>query len=340
MKLLEPTEPLLQEAFPFETDVYRQCWWNHLAPKFDVPAKNRDLLLHRKPVLKGAFKLNELRVAGWNNAWAQDFTPERFAELEEMTRTTLWDCFRMTWMDSRRALQAFDLLEKKGYEFIHRPAPVQYIIDLGKGYEGYLAGLSHNSRKSLKKKTRRAQHLNPQLQLSTEFEEIEAFFAEYFEHHIPYWDAKGSRSYFHDPEERSFIIAWAKAMHAEGKLELDRLLLDGQTASLSIGVRCGGTFYWLLTINTGVLSDYVPGIVGLNLRLQHAAGTGITRFNMGAGDYFFKVQSANAREICHELVVFNPGTIRGRLFRQGMLSGFGCAWRCQPLPNPEHRVIQ
>lgn len=306
----------LTEIFPYETPVFQQCWWEFLAPKFDIPVKNGDLLIFRKPVLKGLVKMREARIAGWNNAWHQDLTESRLEELEELDHTSGWDYFRMTWNETRKNFQALELLAEKGYPTLQLPAPVQYAIDLSEGFEGYLQGLSHNSRKSLKKKTRRGQALNPELFACDQETDIDAFFEELFRHHIAYWDEKAGRSYFNDIEERKFIVNWAKNLHRSGQLVLDRLMMGGETVNMSMGILSGQTFYWLLTINTGLHHEYVPGIIGLYLRLEKLAAQGITSFKMGSGDYFYKVQSANQREICQELIICNPRSFKGKAYFQ------------------------
>jgi hypothetical protein len=308
-----PTIPQAED-FPYETAAFHQCWWEFLAPKFDIPVKHGDLLIYRKPALKGMIKLREARISGWNNAWNQDLTPSRVDELIELAHTSRWDYFRMTWSEARKDRQAFEQLRDAGYPILQLPAPVQYSVDLSEGLEGYLKGLSHNSRKSLKKKTRRGQDLNPQLVPCTDAAEIDRFFAELFVHHISYWDEKAGHSYFNDAEERNFIVNWAKALHRSGNLVLDRLIMDSQTVNLSMGIRAGQSFYWLLTINTGLFSDYAPGIIGLYLRLEQFAAQGVTQFHMGAGDYFYKIQSANQKTPCQELLVCNPNSLKGRAY--------------------------
>lgn len=302
------------EVFPYETPAFQQCWWEFLAPKFDIPVKHGDLLIYRKPVLKGMLKMREARIAGWNNAWNQDLTPTRVDELIELAHTSRWDYFRMTWSEAREQAQAFEQLQEAGYPILQLPAPVQYSIDLSDGLDGYLQGLSHNSRKSLKKKTRRGQTLNPKLITCTEAADIDRFFAELFLHHISYWNEKTGHSYFNDIEERNFIVNWAKSLHQSGNLVLDRLIMDDQTVNLSMGIRTGESFYWLLTINTGLHHDYAPGIIGLYLRLEQFAAQGITQFHMGAGDYFYKIQSANRKTDCHDLLVCNPNSVKGRAY--------------------------
>ncbi|HEY9687864.1 MAG TPA: GNAT family N-acetyltransferase [Coleofasciculaceae cyanobacterium] len=300
------------EPYPYETESFFNCWWEHLAPKFDIPFKNHELLIYRKPVMKGLFKMKEVHIAGWNNAWSQDLTADRVNELEELDYTTAWDYFRINFMESRRGLQALDLLITKGYPMLMRPAPTQFVADLSEGMDSYLKSLSYNGRSNLKKKTQRAEFLNPELLPCTDETEIDAFFEEFFRHHLVYWDAKAGRSYFHDPEERNFIVNWAKVLHRSGNLRLDRLLMNGETANLNMSIVTGKALYWLLPINTGLYQEYWPGVVGLYLRLQQAEEAGITHFNMGPGDYLYKTQSANSRELCQELTVFNPRSPKGQ----------------------------
>jgi hypothetical protein len=304
------------DGFPYETADFHQCWWEFLAPKFDIPFKDSDLLVHRKKVMKGLVSLRELRISGWNNAWTQDLTIERAQRFTEMHEKAGWDYFRMTWPESRQSLQAFEQLEKMGYTVIHQPAPQQYVIDLSQGMEGYLQSLSHNGRKGLKKKVRKGQPLSPTLVPCTQETEIEAFFEELFRHHQAYWDEKAGGSYFNDREERDFIVNWAKVLHRQDRLVLDKLTMNGDTVNLSMGIVFGKTFYWLLTINTSLYADYGPGMIGLYMRLEQCAAQGIQCFNLGPGDYFYKVQSANSREICRETIVCNPKSLKGKLYEQ------------------------
>jgi hypothetical protein len=308
------------EPYPYETADFHQVWWACLASRFDIPVKNRDLLIHRKRLLKGLFTLREARIAGWNAAWSQDLTEARLAELEELSRIAPWDYCRLTWNESRAGLQALDRMDQlnrlagQGYRIFQTPAPSQHVIDLDDGFEGWLQSLSHNGRKGLKKKVRRAEPLRPQRIVLTGEADIEPFFEAFFPLHRAYWDAKADGSYLNHPEERRFILEWAKALHRSGHLVLDRVFMDGEPVNLSMGLRMGRTFYWLLTINTGAHAEAGPGLVGLYLRARDLAEEGVTRFNMGAGDYFYKVQSANSREACRDLIIVNPASRRGKIW--------------------------
>ncbi len=302
------------DAYPYESDTFHQCWWTYLAPKFDIPYKHKDLLIHRKPFFGGLLFLKEVRIAGWNNAWSQDLTTARLNELEELNQAGGWDYFQMKWCELRQSHQALEQLWHGEYPVIQRPAPVEHMIDLSGGFEAYLSSLSHNGRKSLKKKRRRGEELNPTLVPINHADEIEPFFEELFKHHIAYWSEKAGDSYFNAPEERSFIIHWAKALHPKGQLVLDRLIMGGETVNMSMGVVSDKIFYWLLTINSGLHAEYAPGLIGMSLRAEQAAQNGLVTFNMGAGDYFYKVQSANSQNVCHEIIAFNPKSLKGKAY--------------------------
>ena len=315
-----PAESLVPETelFPYETETFFRNWWTHLACRFDIPVKGNELLIERKPLAKGLIQLKVARISGWNGAWNQRLTPARLRELMELNHTSPWDYFRVTLSESDRAALDLHELEKQGYRVLEQPAPCQYSIDLSSGLDGYLKGLSHNSRKNLKKKTRVAQTLNPTLVEVVDTNQIDSFFSELFTHHTRYWDEKAGSSYFHEPAERSFIVNWSKDLAREGKLRLDRLCMNGETVSLSMGILSGSQFHWLLTINTGLHLDYAPGIVGLYLRLETLAKQGVTHFHMGPGDYFYKIQCANQTTQSSDLIVINPSSLKGKLYYHWM----------------------
>jgi CelD/BcsL family acetyltransferase involved in cellulose biosynthesis len=90
--------------------------------------------------------------------------------------------------------------------------------------------------------------------------------------------------------------------------------LGGQVVNLNIGIRIEDTFYWLLTINTGLHADAFPGIVGLTLRIEQFAAQGGTMYHMGPGDYFYKIHGANQKTACQDVLVCNPSSWKGRAY--------------------------
>jgi hypothetical protein len=280
----------------------------------DIPYKQGDLLVYRKKMAKGLFHFDEAHIAGWKIAWSQDLTKERVQGLEHLQESFGWDYFRMIWTEDRDSKQRIDLLKAAGYRVLQLDFQPQYVIDLSNGFEAYLKSLSHNGRKALKKKVRVAKPLNPQLVPVTEATDIAPFYEELFSYHIPYWTKKTGFSYFSVPAERQFTIEWAKALHEQGQLRLVRLMLGGETANLSMGIHSGETFYWVLTINTGAYHDYSPGMISLALRTEALAEEGIKTFNMGTGDFFYKIQSASRLNACREIIALNPRSFKAKLY--------------------------
>lgn len=314
LRLVGSSDRDIEEEYPYETSDFHQCWREFLAPKFDNTSYDRDFLVFRKPVLRGCIKLNELRISGWNFAWSQDLTSERITTIESVLQKVEWDCFRVIWSESRRSLQAFDHFSKKGYPLVQRPLHPQYIADLRNGFDAYLGGLGRRGRADLRKRIRRVQAMDPHLVAVDDFSEIDGFFKIFFRRHIAYWDAKVGYSYLNDPHEQAFILNWAKALHRTRNLALYKVLLNGEVITLGMHVVFGQTYYALLTINTGLYHEYVPGIISLYLRIQHVARMGGVRLNMGPGEYYHKIKSATEMENCYELVVCNPDSWRGKAY--------------------------
>ncbi len=308
--------PQPENGSPFEMPSFHQCWWRYLSPRFDIPVKGQALLIHRKKVARGLLTLKEARISGWNTAWHQALSDDRIRELHLLKQTSAWDYFRVRMQAGQDLSQITERLTAPGFPCWLAPAPFQYSIDLSQGLETYLKGLSHNSRKSLKKKTRLAQALKPTLVTVSEAKAVDQFLEELIQHHIHYWDQKAGYSYLNQAEEKRFLYEWVLALHQSGHLVLERLLMDEQTVNLSLGVRSDNTFYWLFTVNTGLFSNYAPGIVGLYLRLEAYAQQNIQQFHMGPGDYFYKIQSANLTLPCVDLYIINPNSWKGLLYHQ------------------------
>lgn len=306
--------PIIPEAFPYETDAFHRCWWEHLAPKFRIVKAQGDVVLHRKPYLKGLIFLNEVRFAGWNNAWSQDMTENRLHDFANLSAEEPWDCFRMVWDADREQHQSFDRLQELGLPIIQIPLLPAYAIDLSHGWEAYLKTLSRSNRKDVRRKFSRAAALEPKLCFYEGVDGVEAFFCEFFRLHIPYWNAKDGHSYFSDERERAFVVAWAKELMKSGNLILDAVCIGDERVNFSMNIRYGEIRYALLTINSGEYQEYAPGILGLHLRLQHAADCGIRTFHLGAGDYPYKIQFAT--RLCNRsmLLIPNPRSLKGRLY--------------------------
>lgn len=308
-----------EEMFPYETSDFHECWWRTLSPKFDILHQQQDLLIHRKRFFKGMLALNEARIAGWNSAWSQDLTLDRVENLMRLEQEYDWDYFRFTWAENRQDKQHLEAIQKAKYPVLHLETSPQYLIDLRDGFENYL-----DSHKSFKKKIRLAEKLSPSIVPVTQESEITPCFQELFSYHIPYWKEKLGSSYFSDLAEQQFIIAWSKALYRQGVLRLDRFTMAGETTNLSMGMLFGKTYYWLLTINTGLHQVHSPGIVGLKLRVKALAEQGLETFNMGSGHYAYKMQSANRLNPCKDILIFNPRSFKAKVYYQ---------WMCHQAPK-------
>lgn len=315
--VLEPHFQAVTDNFPYESPSFYQTWWRFLAPRFPLGVRQGDFVVHHKPLLGQLFSLKELRMAGWNNAWNQELTPERVEQLLDFSKEAPWDVFRMTWAEGLQDPAVFSRLAAAGMPTLQKPVSPQYGVDLTTGWEGYLASVSGNARKMIRRRLRRAEELNPQIRPFEGPEAIDTFFKIFFPLHLAYWDDKAGYSYFHDAHEQAFAIAWAQAQAEQGQLLLDGLYLGDELAQLSMSILTPTTHYWVLTINTGVHADAYPGLLALYLRVQQEMQLGQRRlFNMGSGDYHYKQEAANVLVPCHELWAANPRSVWGKLYLQ------------------------
>lgn len=303
------------DAYPYESEAFHNCWWEYLAPKFKIAQRQGHFLVHQRPTLKGLFTCNELRLSGWNNdAVCQDMTEARVRHLETFSREIPWDYFRMNWSEDRAGFQAFDRLRDFGYPVVHLPIGSDFVVDLSQGWDAYLNALGKKTRYNIQQKLKNATFLSPELVEYTGFQAIDTFFQAFFAHHVQYWDKKAGYSYFNAPQERDFIVAWAKKLERSGNLILQGLSLGGKIASMSMFIRADDTLYWPLTINTTIYTEYFPGLMGLYLRLQQAAEEGVGLVKLCPGQEWYKSHMATYQEKRYALVVPNHRSLRGRAY--------------------------
>ncbi|MBX2861651.1 MAG: GNAT family N-acetyltransferase [Vampirovibrio sp.] len=302
------------DEYLYESDSFHQCWWQHLAPKFLISHRQGDFCVHHKPFLKKLTTLKEIRIAGWNNAYCQDFNLKRVSEFKPYADNVEWDYMMVQWGNHRRSKQAFNLLESQGYTLYQLPIPSEHVIDLTGGWEGYLSGKSKSRQKNIKRKFKAVENLNPELVRIEGEQNIDAFFKKFFELHIEYWEEKAGYSYFKDPEEQEFMVAWAKELAEAGLLHLYEYRLGDEVASMDVDIISGNTLYSVLGINTGKYLDHYPSILCMYEILKIAPEWGITEVNMCYGDYPYKLKITTHTNDCYSLVIPNPKSVKGRLY--------------------------
>jgi hypothetical protein len=314
----QPVDYIPPHCYPWETDMFHQCWKTSMLPKFKHLGQYQDFYVLKKPLLKNLLTLKELRLSGWNSAWSQAFDASRLTMLTNVHQTCQWDYFRVISTPPHQPDETEALLRSGGFNPIAVSIGDEFIIDLQKGLDQYYQSLSKNARRNVIRKVNKAEKLGHQIKLvdwpQTE-EGIDDFFKLFFQHHIRHWDKKSGYSYFNDTNEQKFMVAYTRALAREGKqLLLKGLEIDGELAHLSMSIVSGSIQYWLLIIGTDCHSDLVPGILNLYLELQDAEARGIAQFNMGAGEYFYKIQLANIKRPRTELIVPNPKSFPGKVY--------------------------
>ncbi|MGE0201404.1 MAG: GNAT family N-acetyltransferase [Candidatus Melainabacteria bacterium] len=303
---------------PFESDALKRVWWETLGGHYPIVRRAGDWAVQENRMLKGLLGLNEVRLAGWNNMWDQLLTRERVAVFERDVMPGRWHYLRTHWSERYDAAQAVDALESLGLTPVMTPGQTQYMIDLREGWHAYWQALSKRTRRDTEQKLKQAAGLKPEL-----FEwplgdaGMDAFFEAFFPAHRDYWDRKTGYSYFNIEAERAFVPAWLRALRDEagaGKPMLHGLRMGGRVVNLSVSVVHGDTLYWMLTINLGAHTDRFPGIIGLYHQIQQAAEAGVSFYNLGSGEYFYKKRFATMALPGRVLLAANPRSPLGRLY--------------------------
>lgn len=301
---------------PFEAKAFLDSWWENLAGKFPVYAREGQMVGVKRPVLKGLYNLKSLRIAGWNNYYYQDLTETRFEEFLTLSRTVPWDYFEMYWNTAYTDEKNFEIFRHFGYEPVQQPAMPSPIIDINQGWEAYWQGRSAKYRRDLNKKMTTLAPLNPSLVYYNEPDAIDTFFERFFPLHWRYWDEKTGQSFYHDPREQTFIKAWCHRLAEAGQLELTGLSLGGEIANLGLNIVFNQTMYCILTMNTGVHLDCHPGLVSMHLTVQDACAKGLEKIDIGPGETHYKRKIATDFEECKTLLVFNPKSIASRFYAE------------------------
>ncbi|WP_303672554.1 GNAT family N-acetyltransferase [Vampirovibrio chlorellavorus] len=298
---------------PYQLQSFFECWWQYLSPKFDIVDVHHNLAIHRREMCKGV-ALKELRYAGWNNAWSQDFDQRCYEQFASLQPQSQWDYLALTWPESRRAFQRFELLTELGLEIFQKPSSTAYWVDLHHGFDAYLSQLSAAKRKDIRRKLKKSEALHPELRRFSGIDGIQQFFSLFFKHHLAYWTQKAGHSYFSDLRERDFIVAWAQALEEQGALLLEGFYLNGTLTNLTMNILMGHTLYSVMTINTGEYQEFAPGLLSLYHRMARATEYNILQINLGDGEHGYKAGIANRTDPYYSLLLANPKSIRGQAY--------------------------
>lgn len=299
---------------PFESASFYKTWWETLASKFQPLECEGQLVLVKKPILKGHFDLKTIRIAGWNNHYYQSFNEERLEEFWALSRKTHWDYFEFFGNTAYVTPQVQDLFTARGLMPLALPAMPTAVIDISKGWDAYWADQGSKYRRDVSKKIRTAAYLDPELRFYTGTAGIETFFNQFFELHLAHWAKNGEGSYFQDSREQAFIKRWANQLDAEGNLLLTSLLMGGEVVNMGMNIICNNNLYGLLTINTGSYADHHPGLINMHLTLQQACQMGLEKMDIGPGESHYKKKLATHHEAGFKMLVINPKSVAGQLY--------------------------
>jgi hypothetical protein len=301
--------------FPYQDKAFQSSWHQHLAAKFKAKDLKPNFVVLNRNRFMGIPLFKQLRIPGWNSAWAQDFTDGYANQLLNLKRGC-WSALTFEWAASRKELLATPLLAEKGYPVLSFPVDKFYIADTSQGWEAYCASHSKSRQKDIAYRLRQAERNKAELVWFEGQAGVDEFFSLYLPAHLSYWGRQPGGSYFADEREQRFFIDWCKGLEQDGKLVLLGLKLNDELSYLTMGIQQSpDTFLGVLSITTGCQKKLAPGIIAVYMQIRRACEKGMKVFNMGTGYYPFKAQASTYTEPCYRTIVINPASLRGRLYQ-------------------------
>jgi hypothetical protein len=312
-----PSQPLLtpwqlDEPYLFSDTDFQNSWSTHLAARYADSYCQPPMVVYRRGLVNPAFGCRIATTTGWHFAsWSQDMTPAFWQAFSNFGATnTRWDFLRMVWSSSRLSVQDFTPLA--GKSSVTLPYDVDYWIDLKFGWDGYLAGMSKQYAKGVKRRFKRVEHQQVEFLSDCNPKSVQPFMGEFKRYHCDRWKERGQVSFLEDEQERLFLTDWFTQLAERGQLSLNHLLINDQVVNMSVSVTQGKRLWSLLTTNSGLYQEYAPGMLGLYLELQAAAEQGIESVCLGPGsadDYKANVSSFSVPRYITKMA--NPASITG-----------------------------
>lgn len=306
------------QAHPFESEVFQQCWLTYLAKHFKAVQQYRDLVICIKSGKLPFFHLRKMEFIGNSAPFGNTIDAQQFNDLLCFMKQSRWDVFQMKGYQSplrgystEWIMQAF--LAEGFQPEIWADTP-EYYADLSDGWDAYLASQSKTRKRTIKRKLKKAEPLNPEFKVYTSVDEVESFLEQFFTYHIAHWRNQGAGSYFEKECEKKFMLAFVKKCCLQGSAQMTKLFLDGEVVNFSVIFLYQRTAYVHLTVNTGQYADYAPGALTLYYQMQHVISEGFSTFHLGYGENALKTSVAPYRQERYILRACNPKSLIGKVY--------------------------
>lgn len=139
-----------------------------------------------------------------------------------------------------RALEAE--LARRGLPARRHPAPC-LAAPLPRSFDDFVAARKPRMRTKLRAALRAAEEQGATLEWCTHTAELATWMNELFELHTRRWQAEGRPGSFADARRRAFYTELARTHLAAGTLAFARLVQDGRTLALQLGLVAAGRYY-------------------------------------------------------------------------------------------------
>ncbi|MGE0200169.1 MAG: GNAT family N-acetyltransferase [Candidatus Melainabacteria bacterium] len=296
-----------------QTELYQSLWWAHVAPQLDLAGRFGNWAILKKKVLKGLYTVKQMKLAGWENDWAQQVTADDMAQLSDPQTARGWDYLKITTTPSLDNPNFWEWVTHQRCPYAQWESSAEFLIDFSQGWETYWEARSSKVRCEYRRKIKKAADQQPEFRLLNHEAPVDTYLAQFYEGHTAYWRDKGTESVFATPHGKAFFTAWVKALTADDQLRFYGFFLNGRLTSMRFGVLHGGVYYSLVTVNTGDFQEFSPGVIALHEELVQLAGEGVQTYNMGPGALRYKTDLATQKVPYLTALVANPRSTTGKL---------------------------
>jgi hypothetical protein len=198
-------------------------------------------------------------------------------------------------------------LADRGYAINRQPLWVCPYLDLGDGWERYLASLSGKRRQALRYMERNLNRHHAVTITDYDCDRIEEGWRHLVALHERRWQDAGGEGAFRDPRVDRLHRRFAAELSRRGQLWLTTLDLDGEPAAAWVGFTCYDTVYFYQSGRDPRWERESVGQVLLAAMIRRGMERGFRRFDFLRGDDPYKRQWTTTQRVTEEITIFRRG---------------------------------
>jgi CelD/BcsL family acetyltransferase involved in cellulose biosynthesis len=232
---------------------------------------------------------------------------------------------------------------EKQWTVISRESGPQTYFEIADSWELQLASLSHEQRRTMRRKYERILQTGKAVECVAATEQtLEHMFSEFVDCHQSNWERQGKPGHFGAwPGSRSFHKEVAAAQLKHGRLRLYEVRVDQAVIGYNYGYKFGDTYYYLLFGRKFADNDGKIDFVRIDFAemVKRAAGEEVKWFDTMRGRYDYKLHLGGKLLPTRDLfIVSHRAGSRARMLSVRLLArslriGYAKVWRSWLAPR-------